>query len=323
MKAIQVSRFGGPEVLEVTDIGMPEPGPREMLVKAAANGVNYVDVYTREGQYDEPVPLILGLEGAGTVVSLGPAVSEFSLGDRVAWAVAAGSYAQYVIVDENAAVAVPPDMPLETAAAVMLQGMAAHFLCTSTFPISPGDCALVHAAAGGVGHLLTQMIKMRGGRVIATVSTGEKEELARQAGADEVIRYDQADFVAETRRLTGGAGVDVVYDGVGQATFEGSLACLRVRGYLVVSGGASGQVHMFDLNRLNPLGSLFVTRPGLVHHRATREELLSRANDVLGWVGDGSLHVRIGSRYRLDDVRHAHEDLQARRTLGKVLLDPW
>lgn len=322
MKAIQVSRFGGAEVLEVVDLDIPEPAPRQMLIKAAANGVNYVDIYTREGQYDEPVPVILGLEGAGTVVSLGPAASEFKLGDRVAWAVAAGSYAQYVIVDQNAAVAVPPDLSLETAAAVMLQGMAAHFLCTSTFPISPGHCALVHAAAGGVGHLLTQMIKIRGGRVIATVSTDEKEELARQAGADEVIRYDQVDFAAETRRLTDGVGVDVVFDGVGQATFEGSLACVRTRGYLVVSGGASGQVHMFDLNRLNALGSLFVTRPGLVHHRATREELLSRANDVLGWVEDGSLRVRIGSRYQLNEVRRAHEDLEARRTMGKVLLDP-
>jgi NADPH:quinone reductase len=322
MRAVVVTRHGGPEVLAVTDVTAPRPGPGEVLVDVAAAGVNYIDVYHRTGLYPTSAPFVPGLEGAGTVAALGEGVTDLRVGDTVAWSNAQHSYAEQVVVPAERAVPVPDGVPVETAAAVMLQGMTAHYLTHDTYRVRPGDDVLVHAAAGGVGLLLVQVVKMLGGRVIGTVSTAEKEELARAAGADEVIRYTEADVAEETRRLTGGAGVAVVYDGVGAATFDASLASLRRRGMLALYGQSSGPVPPLDLQRLNDGGSLFVTRPTLVHHTATREELLDRAGAVLGWVTSGRLSVRIGHRYPLDHAAAAHADLQGRRTTGKLLLLP-
>ena len=322
MRAIQVHSYGGPEALAVSDVDSPRPGPGQVLVDVAACGVNYIDTYHRSGVYPIPLPLIPGQEGAGTVAEVGEGVSEPRVGDRVAWAAAAGSYAEQVVVDAARTIPVPDGLSDEVAAALPLQGLTAHYLCTSTFTVRTGDDALVHAAAGGVGLLLTQMVKLRGGCVIATVSTDEKAELARGAGADDVIRYDQVEFGPEARRLTGGAGVAVVYDGVGQTTFDGSLSCLRPRGMMVLYGGSSGPVPPFDPQRLNALGSLFLTRPKLGDYTATRDELLARSQEILGWVAAGQLDVRIGGRYPLTDARQAHEDLQGRRTTGKLLLLP-
>lgn len=322
MRAIRVERHGGPEVLVTADVETPTPGPGELLVRVAAAGVNYVDTYQRSGLYPGATPFVPGAEGAGTVSALGPGVSGFAPGDHVAWCAAPASYAEQVVVSAERAVPVPAGMSDEVAAAAMLQGATAHYLTTSTYPVQPNDAVLVHAAAGGVGLLLTQMTKLRGGRVIGTVSSDGKAVLARQAGADEVIRYDETDFAAECRRLTGGEGVAVVYDGVGRSTFDGSLASLRRRGMLVLYGAASGPVPAFDPQRLNAGGSLFLTRPSLVHYTATREELLRRADDVLGWVADGRLTIRIGGRYPLAGARRAHEDLEGRRTTGKLLLLP-
>jgi NADPH:quinone reductase len=310
MRAIMVTRNGGPDVLELREVPEPEPADDRLLVDVEAIGVNYRDVYEREGRgaYSNSPPLIAGVEGAGTVAGSG---------ERVAWVAAPGSYAERVSVPAAAAVPVPDGVSDELAAAVLLQGMTAHYLCTSTYAVREGDDVLVHAAAGGVGLLLTQMVKLRGGRVIATTSSAEKAELARDAGADATIGYDG--FPDRVRELTGGRGVAVAYDAVGAATFEGSLAAVRRRGTLVLYGQASGPVAPFDLERLRA-GSLYVTRPGLPDYTATREELLARAGEVLGWVADGRLDVRIGGRYPLAQARRAHEDLEARRTTGKLLL---
>lgn len=320
MQAIRVEEYGGPEVLELVDAGAPQPGPGQVLVDAAASGVNYVDTYQRSGVSPVPLPFVPGVEGAGTVVAVGEGVTDLNAGDHVGWVAAPGSYAEQVLVGADRAIPLPGGVSDELAAAVLLQGLTAHYLCTSTYAVGPGDAVLVHAAAGGVGLLLTQMVKLRGGRVIATVSTDEKAALAQRAGADEVIRYDRIDFAEQTRRLTDGEGVAVVYDGVGRTTFDGSLASLRPRGILVLYGAASGRVPPFDPQRLMAGGSLFLTRPSLAHYTADRPELLARVGEVLDWLAGGSLHVHVGGRYALRDARRAHEDLQGRRTTGKLLL---
>ena len=320
MRAVVVRSHGGPEVLVAEELDRPEPGPGAVLVDVAAAGVNYIDTYQREGIYPIPTPFTLGLEGSGTVAALGEGVTEFAVGDKVAWASSIGSYAQQVVAPAAQLVPVPSGVDLETAAGAMLQGMTAHYLTASTHPIAEGDVALVHAAAGGMGLLLTQMIKARGGRVIGTVSTEEKEKLAREAGADEIIRYTEQDVAERVRALTDGVGVHVVYDGVGKDTFDASLASLRPRGLLALYGAASGAVPPFDAQRLNSGGSLFLTRPSLAHHTATREELLWRAGEVFDAIQAGRLDIAIGGRYALDDARQAHEDLQGRRTTGKLLL---
>jgi NADPH2:quinone reductase len=319
VRAIVVTRNGGPEVLEAQEWDAPTAGPGQLLVEAAVAGVNFRDVYEREGgHYGGTPPFVAGAEGAGTVAAVGEEVEGFSVGDRVGWTAAAGSYAEQVVVDAAKAVPLPDGISDEVAAAALLQGMTAQYLCSSTYPVSPGDAVLVHAAAGGVGLLLTQMVKMRGGRVLATTSTAEKAELARRAGADEVLGYES--FGERVRELTGGAGVAVVYDGIGRDTFDESLGCLRWRGMLVVYGAASGQVPPFELNRLFSGGSLFVTRPSLQHYTATRAELLERSSAVFGWIADGSLDVRIGARYPLERAADAQRDLQSRKTTGKLLL---
>lgn len=323
MQAIVVARTGGPEVLEPQERPTPEPGPGEVGVDVAACGVNFIDIYQRSGLYSMTLPFIAGSEGAGVVTSVGTDVRDVSVGDHVAWAgVAGGGYAGQVVVPADRAVPVPDGVGDETAAALMLQGMTAQYLCESTYPVQKGDDVLVHAAAGGVGLLLTQMVTQKGGRVIATTSSDEKARLAREAGAAEVIDYTRADIAEEVRRLTDGVGVAVAYDGVGQATFEASLDSLRLRGMLVLFGAASGPVPAFDPQTLNAKGSLFLTRPTLVHYVAEREELLSRATQVLDQAAGGRLSVRIGGRYPLADAQRAHEDLAGRRTTGKLLLIP-
>lgn len=321
MKAILITRTGGPEVLTLADVPVPEPEPNEALVRVRAAGVNFVDIYFREGRYPAKLPFMNGQEGAGVVERVGAEVTGLKSGDAVAWCMSMGSYAEYAAVPAEKLVRVPAGMDARLAAAVMLQGMTAHYLSHSTFALKRGDTALVHAAAGGVGLLLTQMAAAIGARVIGTVSTETKEKLAREAGAAEVIRYTEADFESETRRLTGGCGVDVVYDSVGKTTFEKSLGCLRRRGMLVLFGGASGAVPPFDLIQLSLRGSLFITRPTLKDYTATREELVARAGDVLGAVESGRLKVRIGGHYALVDAAQAHRDLAARKTTGKLLLD--
>jgi NADPH:quinone reductase len=311
MRAVRITEHGGPDVLEVVDVPPPEPGPDQVLVNVAAAGVNYRDVYEREGRYGGGLPAIVGVEGAGSVAGDD---------DRLAWVSAPGSYAEQVVVDAENAVPVPEGISDEVAAAALLQGVTAQFLTTSTHAVQPGENVLVHAAAGGVGLLLTQMVAMRGGRVIATTSTDEKAQLVREAGAAEVIGYDR--FVDRVKELTGGVGVDIVYDGVGAATFDGSLASLRPRGELVLSGAASGRVPSFDPMRLEEGGSLYLTRPGIRHYTATPEELLGRAGEVFALIAEEKLRVRIGGRYPLADARRAHEDLEARRTTGKLLLLP-
>jgi NADPH2:quinone reductase len=318
VRAVVVTRNGGPEVLELQDRPAPVPGPGQLLVDVAVAGVNYRDIYEREGGYGGRPPLVAGVEGAGAVAAVGEGVSEVTVGDRVAWAAGPGSYAEQVVVDAARAAPVPDGIGDEVAAAAILQGMTAHYLCTSTHAVQPGDDVLLHAAAGGVGLLLTQMVKLRGGRVIATTSGGEKAELARRAGADDVIGYE--DFPDRVRELTGGQGVAVAYDGVGRATFDGSLASLRRRGLLVLFGAASGPVPPLDLGRLAAGGSLFVTRATLTHYTATREELLERASEVFGWIAEERLDVRIGGRYPLEQARRAQEDLAGRRTTGKLVL---
>lgn len=311
MRAVQITRHGGPEVLEIVDVPSPAAGAGELVVDVAAVGVNYRDVYEREGAYGGELPAIIGVEGAGAVVETG---------QRVAWISAPGSYAEQVKVAADRAVPIPDGVSDELAAAALLQGITAQYLCTATHAVRPGENVLVHAAAGGVGSLLTQLAAMRGGRVIATTSNEEKARLAREAGAAEVIRYDG--FARRVRELTDGVGVDVVYDGVGAATFDESLAALRPRGDLVLYGAASGRVPAVDPMRLEGGGSLYLTRPGLRHYTATPEELLERARAVFDAIAAGRLHVRIGGRYSLEDARRAHEDLEARRTTGKLLLLP-
>jgi NADPH2:quinone reductase len=322
MRAVVVREHGGPEQLAADEWPAPEAGPGLLLVDVAAAGVNFMDVYARQGRppYGGEVPFVPGAEGAGTVTAVGPDVTGFAVGDRVAWTAAPGSYAEQVVVPAVGAVPVPDGVPLEVAAATLLQGLTAHYLCTSTYPVSEGDVAVVHAAAGGVGLLLTQLVKRRGGTVVATTSSPDKAELARGAGADHVAGYD--DFGAVVREVTGGAGAAVVYDGVGASTFDASLAALRPRGYLVLYGGASGPVPPFELQRLAAGGSLYITRPTLGHYLADRDELLGRTGDLFGWIAGGELDVRIGGRYPLADAARAHADLAGRRTTGKLLLLP-
>ncbi|WP_163506361.1 quinone oxidoreductase family protein [Fodinicola acaciae] len=318
MRAIQVTEPGGADVLKVVDIDQPAIAANQVLVRNAAAGVNYIDTYQRSGVYPIPTPFTLGLEGAGEVVEVGVGVTDIAVGEQVAWKAAPGSYAEYVAVSDSEAVPVPDGVSPELAAAVMLQGLTAHYLAVSTYPVKEGDWAVVHAGAGGVGLLLTEIVKKRGGNVLATTSTPEKAELARSAGADEVTTYD--DFADKIKKLTGGKGAHVVYDGVGKTTFDQSLAALRPRGYMVLYGGASGQVPPVDPQRLNSGGSLFLTRPTLVHYASDRDELVSRTDEVFGWIADGSLTVRIGHRYDLADVVQAHNDLEGRKTTGKIIL---
>ena len=322
MRAVVVREHGGPEVLRVGDRPSPKAGTGQLVVDVTAAGVNYVDIYQREGRppYGGDLPYVPGAEGAGTVAEVGPGVVGFAQGDRVAWAGAPGCYAEQAVVPADRSVPVPDGLDARVAAAVMLQGMTAHYLCTSTYPVAHGDHVVVHAAAGGVGLLLTQMAKARGGTVIGTTSTDEKAALARQAGADRAVGYE--DFVAVVREATDGVGAAAVYDGVGRATFEDSLAALRPRGYMVLYGASSGPVPPFELQRLMTGGSLFITRPTLANYTANRDELLRRAGDLFRWIARGELAVRIGASYALNDAARAHEDLSARRTTGKLLLLP-
>jgi NADPH:quinone reductase len=322
MKAIQVSQVGGPEVLKLVNLPTPDPKPNEALVQIKATGVNFIDVYFREGRYPAPLPFINGQEAAGVVVAVGSDVRTLRLGDRVAYTNVLGSYAEYAAVPADRLVKIPRELAFNQAAAAMLQGMTAHYLSHSTYPIKSGNTVLIHAAAGGVGLLLVQMAKNLGARVIGTAGSEEKAQRARDAGADEVIVYTKQDFEPETRRLTEGQGVHVVYDGVGKDTFEKDLTVLRPRGYLVLFGGASGPVPPFDLMQLTRHGSLFVTRPSLQHCVATREELEQRSHDVLQMIVRGDLKLRIHKTYPLEQAQQAHRDLEGRKTTGKLLLIP-
>ncbi|HTK40106.1 MAG TPA: quinone oxidoreductase [Gemmatimonadales bacterium] len=319
MKAIRIHRLGGPEVLQYEDVPVPTAGQGEALVRVEAAGVNFIDVYRRTGLYKVELPHTLGQEGAGTVDAVGPGVTDVAIGDRVAFTDVPGAYAQYAVAPADRLIPIPPKVSNRQAAAVILQGLTAHYLALATYPLEPGDVCLVHAAAGGVGLLLCQIAKRRGARVIATVSTEAKAELARGAGADEVILYTRQDFAAEVKRLTG-TGVHVIYDSVGKTTFDKGLDCLHPRGMMVLCGQSSGPVPPVDPQILNKKGSLFLTRPTLFNYTATREELLARAGDVLGWVADGSLSVRIHREYPLADAASAQRALEGRETTGKVLL---
>jgi len=322
MRAIRVHAPGDADALVLDEVPDPQPGPEEAVVRLEAAGVNFIDVYHRKGLYPQPLPFTPGSEGAGTVAAVGPGVTSVKVGDRVASETLKGAYAELAVARAERLVALPNGVETRAGAAVMLQGLTAHYLATSTYPLKAGDTCLVHAGAGGVGLLLTQIAVMRGARVISTVSTAEKEALAREAGAHDVIRYTEQDFVAEVKRLTGGAGVQVVYDSVGRTTFDGSLDCLARRGMLVLFGQSSGPVPPFDPQILNRKGSLFLTRPTLGHYAATREELAARSAELLGWVADGSLKVRVGAEYPLADAAAAHRALEGRETTGKVLLIP-
>jgi NADPH:quinone reductase len=321
VRAVLVPSYGPADVLQVTDVDRPSPGPGQVLVRVAVAGVNYMDVYQRSGAVPLPTPFVAGVEGVGTAIEVGEGVGDLTTGQRVGWLRGGqGSYAEYVLVDAAMAVPVPEAVPDEVAAAVLMQGVTAQYLATDTYPVQPGDTVLVHSAAGGVGQLLTQVVKLRGGRVIGTVSTEQKAEVARAAGADAVLRYEEVPDGVQ--KLTGGAGVAAIYDGVGGATFDAGLASLRPRGVLVVYGSSSGPTPALEIPRLNSGGSLYVTRPTVVHYTATREELRARTDEVFGWVASGQLHVSIGGRYPLADAARAHEDLEARRTTGKLLLLP-
>jgi len=322
MKAIQISETGGPEVLTLAEVPVPTPGPGEVLIKVAAAGVNFIELYFREGRYKAPLPLIPGTEASGTVEKVGAGVEGFAVGDLVATAGARGSYAEYALVPASQLVKVPARLDLKLAAAAMLQGMTAHYLAYSTWVLERDETTLIHAGAGGAGLLLTQMARACGARVFTTVSTPEKAELSRAAGADEVILYTESDFEAETKRLTDGRGVDVVYDSVGKTTFEKSLNCLRPRGLLALFGGSSGAVPPFDLIQLSQRGSLFVTRPTLKDYIATRAELEERAGVVLRWVAEGTLKLRTEHTHALADAAQAHIDIASRKTTGKLLLIP-
>ncbi|MGV9676855.1 quinone oxidoreductase family protein [Nocardia sp. NPDC003482] len=321
MRAIQVSEHGGPEVLKPAEVPDPQPGPGQLLVDVEAIGVNFIDTYIRTGRYPREVPYIPGAEGSGVVAAVGPDVEEFRVGDRVAWADAPGSYAERVVVPARVAIPVPPGVEPAVAASALLQGMTAHYLIESVYKPEPGETVLVHAGAGGVGLLLTQLAAVKGIRVITTVSTDEKEALSRRAGASEVLRYGD-DLAARVRELTGGEGVAAVYDGVGKDTFEASLAALRIRGTLALFGAASGPVPPFDLQRLNPAGSLFVTRPTLAHYTRTQDELRWRAGDVFDALAAGTLRLRVGATYPLAEAERAHRDLESRRTTGSIVLLP-
>jgi NADPH:quinone reductase len=320
MKAIQVKRIGGPEVLELVDTPVPEPKANEVVVKIAASGVNFIDVYYREGRYITALPFVAGQEGAGEAVAVGSEAKSVKVGDRVAWTMLLGTYAEYAAVPEDRLVKIPQGVDYRQAAAAMLQGMTAHYLTYDTYPLKKGETALVHAAAGGVGLLLVQIAHNIGARVIGTVSTEEKAKLAREAGADEVILYTQVDFEAETKRLTGDKRVDVVYDSVGKTTFDKGLNVLRPRGYMVLYGGSSGPVPPFEPTILTQKGSLFLTRPSLGAYIATRHELQQRANAVFGMIASGKLKLRSEHVYPLKDAAQAHRDLEGRKTTGKLLL---
>jgi NADPH2:quinone reductase len=322
MKAIQVQQTGGPEALKLVDLPVPKPKPNEALAKIAAAGVNFIDVYFREGRYPAPLPFIDGQEAAGTVTEVGSEVKSLKPGDRVAYTGVLGSYAEYAAVPADRLVRIPDKISEQQAAAAMLQGMTAHYLVHSTYPLKKGETALIHAAAGGVGLLLVQMAKAIGARVIGTAGSEEKAKLAREAGADDMIIYTQQDFEAETRRLTDGKGVHVVYDGVGKTTFEKDLNIMRPRGYVALFGGASGPVPPFDPMKLTQKGSLFLTRPSLTHYITTREELEQRATDVLNMIASGKLKLRIEYVYKLEQAQQAHRDLEGRKTTGKLLLIP-
>ncbi|GAB3553215.1 NADPH2:quinone reductase [Actinopolyspora lacussalsi] len=322
MRAVQVTEHGGPEVLHTVDVADPEPGPEELLVGITASGVNFIDTYQRGGLYQVSLPFTPGSEGAGTVLSVGSGVNGFEIGDRVAWAMVPGSYAERAVVPADKAVALPTALGERTAAAAMLQGLTAHYLTASTHVVKPGTVALVHAAAGGMGLLLTQLITLRGGHVIGTVSTPEKERLAREAGAEDVIRYTERDVASRVRELTGGVGVHVAYDGVGRDTFDASLASLRPRGTLALFGAASGPVPPVDPQRLNSAGSVFLTRPTLAHHMLDRAELDWRVGELFDLITRNELRIRIGGSYPLAEAAEAHEALEGRRTTGKVLLEP-
>jgi len=322
MKAIEVKQPGGPEAMELVELPVPQPKANEAVVKLAASGVNFIDVYHREGRYKVPLPFTPGQEGAGVVTAVGADVKSVKVGDRVAWSGPPGSYAEYAALPADLLVPLPAGVTDQQAAAAMLQGMTAHYLSHDTYPLKRGETALVHAAAGGVGLLLVQMAHNIGARVIATVSTDEKAKLAREAGADEVILYTQSDFETETKRLTGGKGVNVVYDSVGKTTFEKGLNVLRPRGFMVLFGGSSGAVPPFDLITLSQKGSLYVTRPSLGSYIATREELVARSGAVFGMIEAGKLKLRVEYTYPLAEAQRAHRDLEGRKTTGKLLLIP-
>jgi len=322
MRAIRVHEYGGPEAMRLEELPQPKPGEGQALVRIEAAGVNFIDVYQRSGLYKGALPLPLGLEASGVVEAVGPGVSTVRAGERVAWTGVPGSYATHNVVPADRLVTLPPGLDARAGASAMLQGMTAHYLAHSTYPLKPGDACLIHAAAGGVGLLLCQMARRAGARVIGTVSTNDKAALAREAGADDVILYTRQDFEAEVKRLTGGKGLQVVYDSVGRDTFEKGLNCLAVRGYMVLYGQSSGPVGSFDPQVLNSKGSLFLTRPSLFHYIATRDDLVRRAGEVLSWIQKGELKLRIGATFPLAEAAHAHRDLEGRRTTGKVLLIP-
>ncbi|KAA0926470.1 MULTISPECIES: quinone oxidoreductase family protein [Rhodococcus] len=321
MRAIRIDNTGGPEVMNVVDVPIPTPGPAQLLVRTDAIGINYIDTYFRRGLYPRALPYVPGDEGSGVIDQVGSDVTDFAPGARVAWAAAPGSYAEYVLVDASSAIAVPDDVPADQAASALLQGMTAHYLIESTYPAQRGDTVLVHAGAGGVGLLLTQMAVAKGVNVITTVSTDDKAERSTQAGAAHVLRYED-DIAARVREITDGEGVHAVYDGVGADTFEASLASLRVRGTLALFGAASGPVPPMDPQRLNGAGSLFLTRPTLAHHIRNRAELEWRAGDVFAAMANGALTVEIGAQYALEDAAQAHIDLESRKTMGSIVLVP-
>ena len=322
MKAILVHHTGGPEELNYEEVDIPKPAPGQALVKIAASGVNFIDVYQRTGLYKLPIPFTLGQEAAGVIEALGEGVTGFAVGDRVAYTSVVGAYAEYAAVPVKMLVHVPEGIDLKAAAGAMLQGMTAHYLTHSTFPLKKGDTALVHAAAGGAGLLIVQMAKALGAKVIGTMSTEAKAEAARKAGADETILYTTQDFETEVKRITDGKGVDVVYDSVGATTFLKSLNCIRPRGMMVSFGQSSGPVAAIEPLVLSQRGSLFLTRPTLAFHIATPEELAWRAGDVLNAIASGKLHIHIEKTYKLADVRQAHRDLESRKTTGKLVLTP-
>ena len=320
MRAIVIEEQGGPEVLRLSERPDPVPGPGEVLIDVQARGVNFIDIYQRSGLYDVPLPFVPGMEAAGVVAAVGEGVTDLSVGDRVGWAMAPGAYADRAVVKASQVVPVPEQVSAEQAAALLLQGMTAHYLVHSVYPVAEGDTVLVHAAAGGTGLLITQLAKERGARVIGTVSTEAKERIAREAGVDEVVRYTETPVAEAVRELTDGRGVAVVYDGVGRDTFDASLDSLRPRGVLALFGQSSGAVAPVDPQRLNSAGSVYLTRPSLAHFTADREELLGRARELFALVGAGRLNVRVGGRYPLEEAGRAQSELASRRTTGKLLL---
>jgi len=322
MKAIRIHAPGGPEVMKLEDVPEPQPKAGEAIVKIDAAGLNFIDVYQRSGLYKLDMPLTLGLEAGGTVTAVGPGVTEVKVGDKVAYTGVPGAYAQYAAVPAARLVVLPQGVSTKQGAAIMLQGMTAHYLACSTYPLKKGDTCLVHAAAGGVGLILCQIARLRGAKVIGTVSTEEKAKLAREAGADETILYTRQDFAAEVKRITGGKGLQVVYDSVGKDTWEGSLNCLAPRGLIALYGQSSGPIGMIDPQILNTKGSLFLTRPSLNVYIATREELQQRAGELFGWIREGKLKLRMEFEFPLKDAAEAHRALEGRKTTGKVLLIP-